>query len=69
VALFPARATRRGPDLSCWEQVIRRVEVERPEPKDVHLTDIPAMSLVGFGLSVSPPFAQRSCCACQIPPN
>jgi hypothetical protein len=28
------------------EQVIRRMEVERPGPKGVHLTDTPAMSLV-----------------------
>jgi len=38
-------------------QVIRRMEVERPGPKDVHLTDIPAMSLVSFPRS--------ECCACE----
>ena len=33
------------------------MEVERPGPKDVHLTDIPAMSLVSFPRS--------ECCACE----
>lgn len=64
--LAARHATEESQLAEVCAQVVRRIQIERPKPKDVHLTDFPAMSLVCVTLSSMHYYAPRAplpnCC-------